>query len=366
MLGILNPNLMGPAQTMQPNPAASFPPPPAQTPGAAGILSRLNGGLERIFGDGATMMQVGASMMGANSNWDGFAQGLGALGQVRAQKGKTNKTLEYLRKNDPEVAQLVEATGLDIKDAYAIHQQRAKAQKPNQPTYGLNPIYGRDAQGNTVMGTLGNDGSFKKIETPDFELSTGVDRVDLGTHFGLLDKRSGQMVGTLPKENYQEAFETNQGAAEGKIAGEARATAPQDLQRASKTVNQIDELLFHPGLPEILGPLDQFRGPVTLGAQGNDALARYNQLKGAAFLEAFQMLKGGGTITEIEGLKAEQAMARMERAQGEAEFKTALKDFRDAVASGAEKLRQQTGIQPGMSPQPQATSTGGYRILGVE
>lgn len=63
------------------------------------------------------------------------------------------------------------------------------------------------------------------------------------------------------------------------------------------------------------------------------------------------MLKGGGQITEIEGMKAEQAMARMDRAQSEAEFKQALTDFRDAVKAGMDKLRQRAG-QPSAPAAP--------------
>ena len=37
--------------------------------------------------------------------------------------------------------------------------------------------------------------------------------------------------------------------------------------------------------------------------------------------------KGGGAITDYESRKAESAMARFSRAQGDAEFKAALKDL---------------------------------------
>lgn len=226
--------------------------------------------------------------------------------------------------------------------------------------FGLNPIYGQDAEGNTVLGVLGDDGSFKPVDTGGVNISTGVDRVDLGTHYGLLDKRSGQMVGTLPKENYQEAFDTARGGAEGKAQGEAAVNLPTDLATSEQALSELDALIAHPGLSAIAGPFDQYRPSWMMGAEGRDALARFNQAKGRAFLQAFGMLKGGGQITEIEGLKAEQAMARMDRAQGEEEFKQALQDFRDAVATGMDKMRQRAGQQPASGSDWQ--DVGGVRI----
>jgi len=114
-------------------------------------------------------------------------------------------------------------------------------------------------------------------------------------------------------------------------------------------------------LPDIVGPLDQYRSGLLLGSDGRDALARFRQLEGRAFLQAYGMLKGGGQITEIEGIKAERAMARMDRAQGEKEFKQALSDFRDAVRDGLDKLRERAG---GDVRQP--VSIGGYTIEQVD
>lgn len=55
------------------------------------------------------------------------------------------------------------------------------------------------------------------------------------------------------------------------------------------------------------------------------------------------MLKGGGAITDIEGQKAGDAMARLDRAQSEDEAKAALRDFRKAVDIGLTKLKGAAG-----------------------
>lgn len=212
---------------------------------------------------------------------------------------------------------------------------------PTGPTeYGLNPIYGTDEQGNQVLGTLGKDGTFKKIDTGGVKLQSGVDKIDLGTHFQLRDKRTGQVIGVEPK-NIKGAESQK---ALGKAQGGMQASLPSDIQNAEQTIKQIDDLVKNPGLSAVVGPLDQFRPSWTMGSEGRDALARYNQLKGKAFLSAYATLRGGGQITEVEGTKAENAMARMDRAQSEDDFKAALTDFRDAVKTGMDKLREKAGV----------------------
>ena len=209
--------------------------------------------------------------------------------------------------------------------------------------FGLNPVFGTDAEGKPVILQLSKSGTAQQTQIPEgVELSTGVDRIDLGTQIGLLDKRTGEMIGTVPKDLVgQEAAK-----ARGRAQGEAQAAAPGAIARSERTLSQIDELLAHEGLDEITGRLDQFRPNVTMSGSGRDALARLEQLQGTAFLEAFEMLKGGGQITEIEGLKAERAMARMQRSQDTTEFRRALRDFRDAVETGRQKLLQEGGEQP--------------------
>lgn len=216
--------------------------------------------------------------------------------------------------------------------------------------YSLTPVYGKDAQGNTVLIQPGKSGTAVQTKLPEgVTISSGVDKIDLGTQWGIIDKRTGQIVGYQPKDLKGAESEK----ALGKAQGGVKATLPSDIQNAESTIAQIDQLSMHPGLSSIVGPLDQFRPNWTMGAEGRDALARYNQLKGKAFLQAYSTLRGGGQITEVEGVKAENAMARMDRAQSEDEFKLALKDFRDAVQIGMQKLREKAGVA---APSTQASS----------
>jgi len=76
------------------------------------------------------------------------------------------------------------------------------------------------------------------------------------------------------------------------------------------------------------------------GTSTADFKRRHEQLSGTVFLDAYQMLKGGGQITEIEGKKAESAKARMDSSQSEAEYISAAREFNQAVQDGLKKLQQ--------------------------
>lgn len=282
--------------------------------------------------------------------------------RIEREQGKLskNQTYQYLSNGFPELADMVRAGALSPKDALSIATQQQKA--GGGVEYGLTPQTGVDASGNPVLIQLGKDGRAVQTAMPEgVSLSKEPIKLDAGTHFVLLDPITRQPVGTIPKENYRESFDKAAGGAAGKSQAEAAASLPGDILAAEQTADQIDQLIQHPGLSSIVGPLDQYRPGLLLGDTGRDALARYNQLQGRAFLQAYGMLKGGGQITEIEGVKAERAMARMDRAQGEKEFKDALTDFRDAVREGLAKLREKAGnvAPPAAGQAPQTSPTAG-------
>ena len=75
-----------------------------------------------------------------------------------------------------------------------------------------------------------------------------------------------------------------------------------------------------------------------------------DQLGGAAFLQAFESLKGGGQITEVEGKKATDAMARLNRAQSDGEFELALRELREIMTAGYKRLAGVDYSTPDSSP----------------
>lgn len=190
----------------------------------------------------------------------------------------------------------------------------------------LVPVWGKDAQGRDVLLQTRPDGSAVQTQLPPGVSVTGkTSKVDLGTHWGVMDQ-GGNLIGRLPKD-----IEGQQVAeARGKDRGQAQVDLPRAQHGAATMVKYIDAILNDRNLPNVTGGI-QGRLP-TLREASVDTESRIKQVQGGVFLEAFKELKGGGAITEMEGAKAEQAKARLTNlAQSDKGYKEALKELRDEV-----------------------------------
>jgi hypothetical protein len=70
----------------------------------------------------------------------------------------------------------------------------------------------------------------------------------------------------------------------------------------------------------------------------------YQSIKGQAFLDAFQRLKGGGQITEIEGQKATDALLKLNKAQTEKDFIKYSREFQENLQRGMELAKNKAGV----------------------
>lgn len=181
----------------------------------------------------------------------------------------------------------------------------------------------------------------------------GPSGVDYGTApAGMAWRRNADgtvMVGPdgIPQAGYVKNSPQDRDAISGtvKMAGDAISRAEGDQDTADAAQRAIDlarDIRDDPALPSITGTV-QGRIPAGIpflsgGQDGADLYAKVEQLQGKTFLEAYEMLKGGGPITDLEGKKAQDAMARLQTAQSDVAYKEALNDFIDAVESGMKKL----------------------------
>ncbi|MBS7698602.1 hypothetical protein [Chelatococcus sp. YT9] len=222
--------------------------------------------------------------------------------------------------------------------------------------FGLNPVYGTDAQGNTVLMQIGPNGQATQTKLPDgVKVSSGVEKIDLGTQWGLLDKRSGQMVGFQPKDLAGAARET----AVGKAQGEAVVDLPKAQGQADRALALIDDIEKDPNLSWGTGKTSWTTAIPGTGMY--DFGQKVAQLQGQTFMEAYQSLKGGGQITEVEGQKAEAAIARLNTAQTEAGFRKALADLREVIIAGRARAEARAGktAGPGALPAAAGAASGG-------
>ena len=175
----------------------------------------------------------------------------------------------------------------------------------------------------------------------------------------------GMMTGEAP-EGLGRTLPQSRIAADTMLAeagAQGQIEAPAALQTAQQTLDLINQIKNHPGRKLGTGATGVLPG--VPGTTQQDFITLLDQAKGAAFLEAFGALKGGGAITEREGQAATAAIARLNRTQSEEGFLTALSDLEKVVRVGMERVQRKA--QGGAArPSAPATQGRGYRILSVE
>ena len=116
----------------------------------------------------------------------------------------------------------------------------------------------------------------------------------------------------------------------------------KEIANSEMMLTNIDNLLGDPALGQALGIEGFLREPfvkLQLDTETGRVKGRLDQIKGAVFLQAFESLKGGGQITELEGIKAEQARARLSTAVSEEDFREALQELRFYTEQGIRRLK---------------------------
>lgn len=123
----------------------------------------------------------------------------------------------------------------------------------------------------------------------------------------------------------------------------------------------------HPGFTTVVGATMLPGARFVPGTAAADFQARFDQIKGSAFLQAYETLKGGGQITNIEGEKGTAALNRMSIAQSEREFIQAAREFQEVVQKGLERAQRraqelQSPSQRSGAPRGAAPSGAGQEV----
>lgn len=201
-------------------------------------------------------------------------------------------------------------------------------------TYGVTPIYGTDTTtGKTGMGVQGSDGSFKLVDTGNFQ------------PLGPFDLNAQKAAGT----------------AAGKGTTEAALSLPNVIAQAEQSLANLEGLL--PGFDATGKPIggtnrgfdEQFGtiGPIPqqwMGALDGSEKAgfqgRIRQVQGEAFLTAIQQLKGLGALSDAEGQTATKAITRISEKLPQGEFITAVRELQAIVALGVERAKAKAAQSP--------------------
>jgi len=239
-----------------------------------------------------------------------------------------------------------------VRDQASYDQARATAQANGldvsrmQPNYDPAFVEAKRKEGQTVAQQLEQYWRQKGYDTPDANavLSAQTSRANNAAS-NSTTMRGQNMTDSRGRELNQITREVGLQKKEleiGKMQDEATARKQQKQAAVSSVKNQIgviDKALGHKGRETATG-LSSTLDPrnYIAGTDATDFKVVVDQIGGAAFLQAFESLKGGGQITEVEGKKATDAMARLNRAQSDGEFKTALTDLRKVMSDGLSRL----------------------------
>jgi hypothetical protein len=343
-------------------------------------LPSFFGNSDTPFNNSNTLLSVGLGLLSGKTAQDQVGQAASNLYNAR-QDGRTyNRTLQFLKQNNPDLAQAVEAGALGPADAYKeYYRQKLEAQKPrnnflsaggslyntesgqwisppagagNDAEYGLAPQYGVDAQGNPVILQLSKGGTAKTTQLPQgVTLSKEPIKLDAGTEFVLLDPITRQPVGRIPKD----LAGAERAKAIGENEGKQIAAAPGDFQAGQNALDTIAALRSDPYKSRGTG--FSSLGNMIPGTGGYDFQNKVEQAKSGAFLTAIQQMRGLGSLSNAEGGAATAAVNRMNTATSEEEFNAALDDYEKIVRQGM--ARAQARLQQGGGQAPAAAPAGG-------
>lgn len=223
-----------------------------------------------------------------------------------------------------------------------MRQARMKAR-----SYGLQPQWAptgkTDENGTPTYQSiqLANDGSDPKIVNgPDGKpLVQKAMKVDTPTETIMMTPDGLQVLSRVPKDV--------RGAAEQTAQGKAAQSLPITDEMRQQGSQLIDDILKNGDLVGTSGIRSHIE-PYVYASSG-DTQSKLNQLRSLNFLQAYNLLKGGGSISDAEGSKAVAAFSRLEHpelltADG---MKQALTDAKEALTAAGQAAHKAAGDNSG-------------------
>ena len=180
-----------------------------------------------------------------------------------------------------------------------------------------------------------------------------------GRRVAVLEEQEKRAKDPVFQQAMAKSKATGEALAKGEVA--AKQALPGVITNAMIAVNAVDDMIGkqavkdasgkviqaatkpHPGFNDAVGATWKPGFRFIPGTNASDFQSYQDQIEGAAFLSAFEALKGGGAISEKEGSKATAAKLRMKLAQSEVEYVKAAREFQEIVRTGVENARQKFG-----------------------
>lgn len=307
---------------------------------------------------------------GADGKFDtkGFAGSLMATGNP-----ELITQAQTMLKNAPKLKNTINAIGSDgkpkihsvmdtgeISDTGLSPAEKLSFQNLGNRSVGVNPYTGEEI---TSMSRGMNPGEAARLSQSASQFAQSHDlarrnyALNLAKASGMMGSAPGQVgvpgqgmqtsAGIPGMENNPFQAEALKAAAResGKLQAKAGQALPGVENSMGAAMKASEELLSHPGFDESVGvksPIGYAKSFVP-GTDASGWKARFEQVQGQQFLAAIEYMRGFGQLTEREGQVAASAVARMNRATSQQEFKLAVRDFQKALADATRKIQTQAG-----------------------
>jgi hypothetical protein len=218
--------------------------------------------------------------------------------------------------------------------------------------FGLNPIFGTDAEGNTAFVQPGKSGTAIQGKLPPgFKIARDPLKVDLGTHWGFIDPQSRQMVTTIPKElakaKEQEKFGTLQGEAKGELASQT-----SKMPGLEKVVSHLDTL-SEKATYTIAGQAVDY-AKRQLNMEPREASVARVEYEAVVNNQILPLLRDtfGAQFTEREGATLRATLGDPNKSPKEKQ--AVLRSFIEQKQRDIEALQRRTGERPATESAPAA------------
>jgi hypothetical protein len=296
--------------------------------------------LARQYDKSIPWFAAGAAL-GAPTKTGSFGETLSNLNDALA--GPRREQMAFNRQKDEDLLGVDTALlGMDSKSldaAVKLAQLRAKMQDPSAwrlwKKYKEEVRPEGDAEEADFFEVL--RASPQKIE----DINLGKEVIDP------TGRRPTRVLSTTTSE-LDAASKKSEATAEGSEIGKSTAQAKIDLPAAEASAKELTDLLTtainHPGMPLAVGATSLL--PIRPGSDEASFQAIWEQIGGSQFLAAYDKLRGTGQITQAEGQEGKNAIARMQKAQKEKDFKKAAQDFITHVNGIVVRLRGKADNPP--------------------
>lgn len=296
--------------------------------------------------------------------------------QMSALDAQTKRAAEEYARGLSAEQRAAEAAELEAGVKQALMAPNAQAFDAMMTQMGRPELVGQFDNRQMLAGQFMSVAEILKMnapaEGPEWRAATPEEAAVYGSTAGQINEKTGEFKrtpvdsGTVIETGADGRTIVRQGPGVGAASGTGATVGEvYNPNEVASVVTMIDEIATNPNLDRVVGPIEggggnniDDLGTVArsyYGGEGTALIERIGQLQNNAWLSARQMLKGGGAITDYESRKAEGAVARLSRAKSEDEFRTALKDLRDAIVEGEAKLRAASGAAPAAPAAPVAT-----------